>query len=169
MVDDLIKTMRNIAPCPSCKGSGSKDVAFNGDTWPPPMLCSTCKGSGHCCDPEAFKLYVREQGQQLRNLLAVIHRDNGSYTEKHGLDKSVYDAMQISSIALVSSDIVVMYPGTVTGEGGCLQRRSKLSPSLGSDVFYTEEDIDVEEWDRDLGSRLGGRTYSVELRFIEVK
>ena len=33
----------------------------------------------------------------LCNLLAVIHRDGGQYTERHGLEKSVADAMTIVS------------------------------------------------------------------------
>jgi len=31
----------------------------------------------------------------LLNLLAIIHRDGGDYTGKHGIEKSVNDAMQI--------------------------------------------------------------------------
>lgn len=32
--------------------------------------------------------------QMLRDLLAVIHRDGGHYTEEHGLQKSFDDAIQ---------------------------------------------------------------------------
>ena len=32
---------------------------------------------------------------QLKNLLAVIHRDGGHYTEKYGINKSINDATQI--------------------------------------------------------------------------
>ena len=40
----------------------------------------------------------------LLNLLAVIHRDGGHYTEKHGINKSVKDAMLIVSHFLVKED-----------------------------------------------------------------
>jgi hypothetical protein len=40
----------------------------------------------------------------LLNLLAVIHRDGGHYTEEHGLEKSVKDAMQLSSERIVVCD-----------------------------------------------------------------
>jgi len=33
----------------------------------------------------------------LLDLLAIIHRDGGHYTEKHGIEKSAKDAMQLSS------------------------------------------------------------------------
>ncbi len=33
----------------------------------------------------------------LKDLLAVIHRDGGHYTERHGLAKSVQDAMALSA------------------------------------------------------------------------
>ena len=48
-----------------------------------------------------------DQGKQnktndlLINLLAVIHRDGGHYTAKHGINKSVADAMTIVSNAIV--------------------------------------------------------------------
>ena len=31
----------------------------------------------------------------LKELLAIIHRDGGHYTEKHGIEKSVKDAITI--------------------------------------------------------------------------
>ena len=37
----------------------------------------------------------------LKNLLAVIHRDGGHYTEEHGIEKSVKDATQIVADAIV--------------------------------------------------------------------
>ena len=40
----------------------------------------------------------------LLNLLAVIHGDGGHYTDKHGIDKSVKDAIIIVSKALVKED-----------------------------------------------------------------
>ena len=36
----------------------------------------------------------------LRNLLAIIHRDGGHYTERHGLVKSFQDAMALSAMRL---------------------------------------------------------------------
>ena len=35
--------------------------------------------------------------RMLRDLLATIHRDGGQYTEQHGLQKSVEDAIMIVS------------------------------------------------------------------------
>ncbi len=40
----------------------------------------------------------------LLNLLAVTHRDGGHYTEKHGLNKSIEDAMKIVSNLVVRGD-----------------------------------------------------------------
>jgi len=46
---------------------------------------------------------VDDLQSKLHNLLAVIHRDGGHYTEKHGLEKSVQDAMQLSSERIAHS------------------------------------------------------------------
>ena len=45
--------------------------------------------------------YVRRLGE----LLAVIHRDGGHYTEKHGIDKSWADAMKLSGERLPEDEV----------------------------------------------------------------
>jgi hypothetical protein len=40
----------------------------------------------------------------LFNILAVTHRDGGHYTEEHGVEKSVKDAMKIISNLVVTED-----------------------------------------------------------------
>jgi len=57
--------------------------------------------------------------QDLKNLLAVIHRDGGHYTEKHGIKKSVEDAMLMVSTFLVKeseSSVPAPYLAPVTKE-----------------------------------------------------
>ena len=50
-------------------------------------------------------LIADQQSQDdLLNLLAIIHRDGGHYTNKHGLKKSVEDAKTIVSAAVQSQD-----------------------------------------------------------------
>jgi hypothetical protein len=68
--------------------------------------CTTCKffnecrfshsrnGADHCnffikvvADPQTF-----DYEQKLRDLLAIIHKDGGHYTEQHGIKKSFDDA-----------------------------------------------------------------------------
>ena len=52
---------------------------------------------------------------QLQNLLAVIHRDGGHYTEKHGVEKSCKDAMQIVS-DLIHEELGMEYNGDAISE-----------------------------------------------------
>ena len=40
--------------------------------------------------------------RSLKNILAVVHRDGGQYTEEHGIAKSVRDATEILAIAIDS-------------------------------------------------------------------
>ncbi len=44
---------------------------------------------------------IDRKSDQLLNLLAVVHRDGGHYTEEHGVDKSVEDGMKIISDLIV--------------------------------------------------------------------
>ncbi len=60
--------------------------------WPDSVEETFCS---HCDD--LWPCEVHELQEKLNNLLAVIHRDGGHYTGEHGLNKSVKDAMLISS------------------------------------------------------------------------
>ena len=40
----------------------------------------------------------------LQNLLAIIHRDGGHYTEEHGLEKSVEDAIKVVAKERIDSE-----------------------------------------------------------------
>ena len=42
-----------------------------------------------------------QNSRSLLNLLAIIHRDGGHYTEEHGIEKSVKDAMLIVAELIV--------------------------------------------------------------------
>lgn len=47
------------------------------------------------------KYWANYYKRRLRNLLAVIHRDGGQHTERHGIEKSTEDAQQIMADAVV--------------------------------------------------------------------
>jgi hypothetical protein len=47
--------------------------------------------------PTAIMLEAADVISGLQNLLAVIHRDGGHYTDKHGIQKSIDDALLIVS------------------------------------------------------------------------
>ena len=57
--------------------------------------------------PETGKCDVCYYKDHLFNLLAVIHRDGGSYTIMKGLDKSVKDAMKIAEDKIVKQKLKV--------------------------------------------------------------
>ena len=42
---------------------------------------------------------------EVRNLLALIHRDGGHYTADHGIDKSLEDACQIVSNSIPRASV----------------------------------------------------------------
>ena len=56
------------------------------------MKCCRCHSFAINIDPKRNLCDVCYYKRPLLDLLAVIHRDGGHYTEKHGLEKSVEDA-----------------------------------------------------------------------------
>jgi hypothetical protein len=59
------------------------------DRW---HACAPLLPDGGCEAVRTLVAELREERHLLFNLLAVIHRDGGDYTEKHGLVKSAADA-----------------------------------------------------------------------------
>jgi len=60
-----------------------------------------CVKRSHRDDLELAATIIEKQKKALFNLLAVLHRDGGQYTDTHGIDKSVADAMKIASNKVV--------------------------------------------------------------------
>lgn len=57
--------------------------------------CKRCQSFALNISPESGYCDVCYYKHKLFSLLAVIHRDGGHYIEKHGLDESVDDAIDI--------------------------------------------------------------------------
>lgn len=58
------------------------------------------------CWPEVCKRYAIEVTKPISDLLAVMHGDGGHYTAKHGLVKSVEDAIELLHTKWKSPDQV---------------------------------------------------------------
>lgn len=49
---------------------------------------------------------LKQKEQMLLNLLAVVHRDGGHYTEKFGIHKSVHDAEKKVMLLIHESEVM---------------------------------------------------------------
>jgi len=63
--------------------------------------CSRCHSFALNIAPKSGLCDVCYYKYPLLNLLAILHRDGGHYTEKHGVDKSVKVAMKKASNLVV--------------------------------------------------------------------
>jgi len=63
--------------------------------------CKSCHSYAVNIAPKSGFCDVCYYKNHLFNLLAVLHRDGGHYTETHGVDKSVKDAMKLASDKVV--------------------------------------------------------------------
>ena len=93
--------MTELKPCPFC---GSHDVEYyeTGDYGFPfnYVCCRDCPASvRESSEQDAITAWNTRTDDkhlgQLKNLLAIIHRDGGHYVAEHGLEKATEDAIKI--------------------------------------------------------------------------
>ena len=108
------------------------------------LLCLACRGKGKI--PKDRVMYIvacliadqraaeadlaalkDEALSQLRDLLAIVHRDGGHYTEEHGLKKSVEEAKQRATqyIAACDSALCMLAEGPDVLPSGEASRQAK--------------------------------------------
>ena len=133
--------MTELKPCPFC---GSHDVEYyeTGDYGFPfnYVCCRDCPASVRESSEQAAITAWNTRTDdkhllQLRNLLAVIHRDGGHYVETYGLEKATEDAIKKVSelIHKRQADIVLL----------------KRAYSLGYDSGRAGNSSLEHGWDRD--------------------
>ena len=64
--------------------------------------CSNCRSFAVNEDPDKKLCDICYYKTQLLNLLAVVHRDGGHYTDEHGIRKSAKDALKIIYNVLIT-------------------------------------------------------------------